>query len=266
MKFSEMKIGDRVYLKSDILSEIADIKHCFTTRLGGVSHGNIKGFNFGFRVNDDYNSVMQNYKIMSDDLGFEFKNTVLAKQTHTDNIRIVKECDKGKGLTAESDIEDTDGLVTDLKNVPLVVFSADCTPILLYDDKKKVAAAVHSGWRGTVKQIGKKAVEIMKREFGCNPDNIVAAIGSHIRQCCFEVDFETASNFDDKYIIFDEKIGKPRVDLLGVNIEMLKDSGISDKNISYSDECTKCGCDKFYSYRADKERTGRMCAVIEITG
>lgn len=264
MRFSETEIDDRVYLKSDILAEIPDVKHCFTTRLGGVSQGNVVGFNFGFRVNDDYNSVIKNYRLMADDFGFKFDNMVLAKQTHTDNIRIVKQCDIGKGITVKSDIEDTDGLVTDLKNVPLVVFSADCTPILLYDYKKKVAAAVHSGWRGTVKRIGCRAVEIMKNEFGCEPENIIAAIGPHIQQCCFEVDFDTASNFDDRFIYIDKVTGKPRVDLLGVNISMLTECGVLSENISYSDECTKCKCNKFYSYRADKEHTGRMCAVIEI--
>jgi len=264
MSFSELKIENRVYLQSEVLKKYEDIEHCFTTRLGGVSHGQIEGLNFGFRVNDDYNSVLENYKLMSADLDFTFERMVLAKQTHTDNIRIVRECDCGKGITVQSDIEDTDGLVTNIKNIPLVVFSADCTPILLYDYEKRVVAAVHSGWRGTVKQIGKRAVEIMQNEFGCEAQNIIAAIGPHIRKCCFEVDFETAKNFDDKFITISESSGKPMIDLLGVNVSMLEECGILSENISYSDECTKCRCDKFYSYRADKERTGRLCAVIEL--
>lgn len=264
MRFSEIKIDDRVYIQSDDFNKLGGVKHCFTTRLGGMSRGHIEGLNFGFRVKDDHSSVVSNYKLTAKDLGFSFDRMVLAKQTHTDNIRIVTEADCGKGITVESDIEDTDGLITSCVNVPLVVFSADCTPILMYDAEKNVAAAIHSGWRGTVKKIAARAVEIMKTEFKCNPKDIFAAIGPHIRSCCFEVDIDVSKNFNECYVTVDKASNKATVDLLGVNISMLEDCGILSENISYSDECTKCRSDKFYSYRADKERTGRMCAIIQI--
>ena len=159
MSFFEHKCDDRLYLKSDVFGE--SVVHGFTSALGGVSHGHIKGLNLGFRVKDDEASVRENYRLVAADLGFELENTVLSKQTHTDNIRIVTDADRGKGITKISDIEDTDGLICNIPGISLVVFSADCTPILLYDKKTDTVAAVHSGWRGTVKEISAKCVHLI---------------------------------------------------------------------------------------------------------
>ena len=119
MSFYEQKFDDRMYLKSDII----DTVHGFTSKLGGVSQGKICGYNFGFRVGDDENSVRENYRLLSCDLGFSLDRCVLSKQTHTSNIRIVTEDDCGKGVIRASDIEDTDGLITNIPNIALVVFA-----------------------------------------------------------------------------------------------------------------------------------------------
>lgn len=262
MSFFEYKCDNRLYLKSDLL-ENCKVTHGFTSRLGGVSQGTITGFNLGFRVGDDENSVRENYRLLSCDLGFSLDRAVLSKQTHTDNIRIVKERDCGKGIVRQSDIEDTDGLVTNIRNMALVVFSADCVPILMYDKKAKVAAAIHAGWRGSVKKIAAKCVDIMKREFSCNPSDIVAAIGPSIGKCCFEFGEDAVIYFDKKYYT---KIadGKYKIDLWSFNRDQLTESGVLSCNIDISGVCTMCQSDRFYSYRAHKEKTGRQAAVIII--
>lgn len=255
------KSGEREYLTSPLFSKTKLISHGFTSSVGGVSYGHIKGFNLGFRVNDDPSSVIENYKLLARDLELDINRFVLAKQTHTDNIRIVTEADAGKGVTKQSDIEDTDGLVTNIKGLSLVVFSADCVPILMLDPIKGVVSAVHSGWRGTVKGISKKAIDIMKGEFGSSPKDILVAVGPSIGPCCFEFSKVDAHIFPEKY---QKDIGdnKVLIDLWNMNKDILLDAGILEKNMDMSDVCTVCNSDKYYSYRTHRDKTGRQGAVI----
>lgn len=263
MSFYEYRCEDRLYLKSNIFP--SEVIHGFTAKLGGVSHGNINGLNLGFRVNDDIDAVMENYRFVAADLGFELENAVLSKQTHTDNIRIVTDNDRGKGIVRKSDIEDTDGLVTNIKEIALVVFSADCTPILLYDKKRKVAAAVHSGWRGTVKGIAPKCVALMNKHFGSDPTDIVAAAGPSIGPCCFEIGADIVGEFEEKYVT-PKNNGKYMVDLWVKNRDMLMASGLRAENIDFCNICTVCESDKYYSYRTHRDKTGRQAAIIAING
>ncbi len=265
MSFFEYICDDRLYLKSDLLESCGGVTHAFTSKLGGVSRGKINGFNLGFRVLDDEDSVRENYRLLSCDLGFSLSRAVLSKQTHTDNIRVVTEADCGKGIVIESDIEDTDALVTNIPNIPLIVFAADCTPILMYDREKRTVAAVHSGWRGTVQKIAAKCVDVMTSEFGSNPKDIVCALGPSIGPCCFEFGEEAVIYFDKKY--YKQKPnGKYDIDLWSFNRDILLESGILQQNIDMSKVCTMCSSDRFYSYRAHREGTGRQAAVIVMKG
>ena len=259
---SEKRCDDRGYLFCEEIQNLG-IHHGFTMKTGGASKGKVKGLNLGFRVGDDEKDVLKNYRLATDDLGLCFDSVVASKQTHTDNIRIVTKEDKGKGVTKISDISDTDGLVTSEKDLPLVVFSADCYGVLLADKEKKAVAAVHSGWRGTLMGISQKAVLVMKENFSVNPENIIAAIGPGIGACCFETEIDVASKFDKCYV--EEKgNGKYLIDLTAVIENSLLRAGVKKENIHFSKRCTVCESDKFYSYRAHKENTGRMGAFISL--
>lgn len=258
MSFYEVSFENRLYLNSSLFEDTA---HGFSSKLGGVSHGKINGLNFGFRVNDDEISVKENYRLLALDLGADLNKTVLSKQTHTDNIRIVTETDFGKGITRHSDIEDTDGLICNIPNTMLVVFAADCVPVLLYDREKSVIGAVHAGWRGSVKGICKKAVLLMNETYGSNPSDIVAAIGPSIGPCCFEVQDDTAIFFEDKYKT-EKPNGRFNIDLWEYNKDKLLECGVLNQNIDLSRTCTMCNSDKFYSYRKHRENTGRQVAAI----
>ena len=265
MSFFEYKNDDRVYLKSDALDFDSKVCHAFTTKLGGVSRGKIEGFNLGFRVNDDEESVRENYRLLASDLRVDLNRIVLSKQSHTDNIRIVTEEDAGKGLTKLSDIEDTDALITNIRNIALVIFSADCVPILMYDPKKEVVAAVHAGWRGSVSGIAPKCAELMKSRFGSTAEDIRVAIGPSIGKCCFEFGEEAVTYFDEKYYK-KEQSGKFKVDLWEYNKDLLINLGVKPENIDISGICTMCESERFYSYRAHREKTGRLGAVIMLRG
>ncbi|MBE5040639.1 peptidoglycan editing factor PgeF [Ructibacterium gallinarum] len=252
---------NRIYLQSEPLLRTNLVAHGFTGRLGGVSTGKITGLNLGFRVQDNPESVKANYRLVAEDLQLNFHNMVLAKQTHSDHIRIVTKDDAGKGLTRQSDIEDTDGLITNLPEIPLVVFSADCVPLLFLDPKQKVIAAVHAGWRGTLKMIAGKAIQKMHQFFNCDPSNILAAIGPSIGPCCCEFDTTDASLFPSQYLSQQEN-NKVLVDLWAMNRDQLIEHGVPSQNIDTSRICTICHANQYYSYRTHKERTGRQGAVI----
>lgn len=259
MSFYEYKCGNREYLRSALFPK-DKVSHAFTSASGGVSHGRISGLNLGFRVKDDSKSVRENYRLVAEDLGLSLDMTVLSKQTHTDNVRVVTREDGGKGITRESDIKDTDGLICNIPNMALVVFTADCIPILLYDEKARAVGAVHSGWRGTVKRIGEKAVGMMCREFGCEPRNIKAAIGPGIGSCCFEFGTDAPQYFEQKYLR--KKDGKYFVDIWSMNRDILTESGVPLKNVDVCEVCTVCNSDKYYSYRTHRDKTGRQAAII----
>ncbi len=259
---TKVNIDDRVYLKSDLLTGVG-VNHCFTTKCGGVSCGTVKGLNLGFRVGDDIDAVNENYKLVARDMGFLYERITAGRQTHSANIRIITEKDAGKGVSKESEFMDIDGLVTNISKLPLVVYYADCVPILMADRTAGVVAAVHSGWRGTVSEIVGNAVEIMIQQFGANPENIIAAIGPSIGQCCFETGDEVACQFDNDLVI-EKNNGKFMIDLWKANENILLKCGIKKENIDIMKVCTICNSDMLYSYRVNKEATGRMGAFISL--
>ncbi len=256
------EFSDRRYLYSEVIESLG-IKNGFTFRTGGLSKGNVRGLNLGFRVGDNPLDVTENYRLVSNDLKFNFENIVAAKQTHTDNIRIITSEDKGKGVVKESDITDTDGLITGEKDIPLVVFSADCYPVLLADKEKKAVAAVHSGWRGTLLGISKKAALMMQSEFGVLPENIIAAVGPGIGSCCFETEADVALKFEPAFVK-EKGGGKYFIDLPRVIKKDLINAGLKEENIFFSERCTVCESENFYSYRKMKDKTGRMGAFISL--
>ncbi len=257
-----LQCEDRKYLQSSLFKKQGGIVHGFTGKNGGVSSGKITGLNLGFRVEDNPTSVLENYRLVAEDLGFPMECAVLSRQTHTDNIRLVTKEDMGKGLVKESDIFDTDGLITAEKGIPLVVFTADCVPILLYDPKQPVVAAVHAGWRGTVQNIGGKAVRMMQEQFGSDPKDILAAIGPSIGPCHFAFGKEATEYFPEEFC-------KPcedgyLVDLWAMNRKRVMEQGVPEENIEVAELCTVCHAEEFYSYRTHREHTGRQAAMIMI--
>lgn len=254
-------IEDRVYLKSEILSKIDTAEHFFTTKTGGYSNGKITGLNLGFRVGDNPDSVKRNYIQISQDFGIPFKKITAAKQVHSADIRIVTETECGYGVNHLDKTFEADGLITNCKNIPIMVFYADCVPILLIDETVGVIAAIHSGWRGTVAKIARTAVLLMNEKFGAQPQNIKAAIGPSIGKCCFETGEEVASNFEDAFVSCLPE-GKFKVDLWGANKQMLLETGLSSNNIEILQMCTMCHHELLYSYRAHGGATGRMGALI----
>lgn len=259
------------YLEYPMFGKTGLVKHAFSTRLGGVSTGYYASLNLSFDRGDRAENVMENFRRIGNAIGVKCEDMVLSKQTHTTNIRIVTDEDRGKGITRERDYTDIDGLVTDVPGICLVTSYADCVPLYFLDPVRKVIALSHSGWRGTVGKIGKKTVEVMHSHFGCNPEDILAAIGPSVCAECYEVSTDVAEKFrqafSEKYhsLILSEKTdGKYQLDLWKANEIIFREAGIAPEHIAVTNVCTHCNSRILYSHRADKDKRGNLCAFLAL--
>jgi hypothetical protein len=193
-------------------------------------------------------------------LGIDYRNLVCARQVHSDEVACICEEDRGKGaLSYDSAIADTDALITNGKNLPLAIFTADCLSVFLYDEKTPSIGLVHAGWRSTKENITAKTVRLMRQRFNTAPEYLYAGFGPAIRDCCYEVGKEF-----QKFFTYGLKIQDNRfyLDLAGINKKQLLDSGVPQANISDSHACTSCQNDKLFSFRKEGDSCGRMMSVI----
>lgn len=249
--------------------ERAGIPHGFTTRLGGVSEGIYASLNLGTNRGDDPERVRENYRRVCAALGVDMGKLVFSCQVHRDEVRPVTLEDAGKGLDRPVDYE-TDGLITDVPGITLVVFGADCATILLCDPVQRVIAAAHAGWRGTALGIVSRTVKTMVRDYGCERKDILAAIGPCISKCCFETGQEVpqamTAALGEEALPYIEKLNneKYKVDLKGLNALWLRHSDILTTNIDISPDCTLCSPDKYWSHRYTKGERGSQAAFISL--
>ena len=260
MAVDYVNVGNLGYLIADNIS----VPHCFTTRLGGVSQGHLASMNIGTHRGDAPENVQRNYEILADALGFDTANLVLTHQTHTDTVLRVGSAQHGAGLT-QPELPECDALITNVPGTALVVFSADCTPILLYDPVTGAVGAAHAGWRGTAAGIAAKTVQKMCEAYGCKAETIRAAIGPNIAQCCFETNWDVPEAMinslgkeAENYIR--QKGDKYYVNLKEMNALWLKRAGV--ESISVSDACTACRPDLYWSYRRVGNDRGSQGAII----
>ncbi len=183
---------------------------------------------------------------------------IRARQVHSD--RVVKVDGAWPGEPPEAD-----ALITNRPGLMLSVRTADCLPILIADGRNKAVAAIHAGWRGTVAGIAVKTVAALRGEYGSRPEDLWAAIGAGIGNCCFEVGPEVTEQFQQFFPERDMS-GRIRIDLVEANRRQLAGAGIQPGHIRVFNGCTKCGADLFHSWRRDGSASGRMTAAIGIVG
>lgn len=261
MGFYENKQDGLVYMSSDKIAA----RHAFTTRFGGVSVGDLASLNLGSNRGDDPAAVRENYRRLCALMGVGIDEMAVTKQVHGNVVRIVTEADRHVCM---SDVPyEADGIVTNVKGLPILCMVADCVPVLLWDGVHSVAGAVHCGWRSSVGDILKNALEQMAA-LGAKPADICAAIGPSIGRCCFETDDDVPMAIE-KYLsgetegLFERRAdGKTLVDLRSANARRLIQLGVKPENIDISDECTMCSHDKYWSHRYTKGLRGSQGAVI----
>ena len=259
MAIRSVKIGALEYLSADNIA----VSHGFTTRLGGVSRDYLASMNLGMHRGDDPKNVEGNYEILGNALGFDVHHLVLTNQIHSDIVRMVDKTDS-RGLDSH-DYPECDALITNVPGTALGIFTADCTPVLLYDPGTGAVGAAHAGWRGTAAKIAAKTAEAMAQAYGCRPENLRAAIGPNIGQCCFETHEDVPqamlTAFGTEANDYIRKVnGKYYVNLKGLNALQLQAVGV--RSIEISEECTACRPDRFWSHRITGGHRGSQGAII----
>lgn len=189
---------------------------------------------------------------------------IKTKQTHSDHIAVILEGEKVPQF-----LEDTDGVITNQKNLLVLTSYADCTPIVIYDPQKQVVANIHSGWRGTVQQIGPKALQKMQEVFDSQICDCEVTIGPNIQACCFEVGEEVKQIFEETFGDLpnwkefvqekENEAGEKKywIDTSQINRTLFEKMGILPNKITESQICTKCHSDQLHSFRGDGTSSGR---------
>ncbi len=239
-------------ISSELLSRFHTLRFGMSTRQGGVSPEPL-GMNLSFRVGDESVHVVENRRRFFGALGFDPAHLAIPSQCHSSNLR---------SINRPGEYESCDGLVTMETNLPLVITVADCLPVVLFDPKAGVLGHVHAGWRGSAGRIVEKAVAMMSDEFGASPDTMVAYLGPSAGVCCYEVGPEVADAFlPSQCEVRNEKI---YLNLKKGNTDQLLNSGLRSENIDIAPDCTICSPELFHSYRRDREKSGRMMAVVSL--
>ena len=238
----------------------------FSSRNGGVSRGPYSSFNLGTKKQDDINNVEKNYEILCSRMNLEIDSFVFSDQIHRDNVKRVGSQDAGFPLHGQK-VFNTDALITDVRDLPLITFHADCVPLYFFDPENVVIGLAHAGWRGTVMRIGQKMIREMVKEFGTRPGKLLVAIGPSIGRCCYEVGQDVFEPFLNEFGQYNswykKKKNKYMLDLQECNRLQLLEMGVDSNNIYISNLCTSCDKKHFYSYRRDG-KTGIHGAVIMI--
>lgn len=237
-------------IRSKILTQFPEITHGISTKLGGNPSPPFYN-NMSFKVGDDGGNVRSNRDKFFGALGIDQKQLAIPQQVHSDEIEIIDKPGYYIG---------SDGLITSAKNVFLIISTADCYSVMMYDSANKVIANIHSGWRGTQKKIVTKAVNLMEKEFGTKSNNLNVFVGPGISQENFEVGEDVAELFEEKYVL--KKNEKYFVDLKADISDQLFSVGILDPHLEIYPRCSYNMKDYLHSYRRDRKKSGRMYSVI----
>ena len=236
------------FYHSKLLNSYSNLTHVYTTKKSG---------NLAFHVNDDSLHVRANHKQLAKELNYNVDSLIHMKQIHSDIVHIVNNNDNF------SNPPECDALITNKKNTPLMVMVADCSPILFYDDEKKVIAVAHAGRQGAFKNIVQNVIESFKDEFDSDVEDIHVSIGASIGRCCYEVGREIYNEAKELGLEYAMQIRDNNfyLDVTKILKNQLLTCGIKKDNLEICDECTKCNSEKYFSYRADA-KTGRFAGVM----
>ena len=260
------------YLFFPAFQQLKDIVHGFSTRLGGVSEGDLSSMNLSFSRGDQPENVRTNFVRIADAIGFLPDELVFTMQTHTINVREVGAADRGNGFQKPQAFSDVDGLITNTPGIILTAFFADCVPLFLIDPVHCAVGLSHSGWKGTVAQIGRVTLERMHERFGSEPSEILIGIGPSICQDCYEVSEEVIDAFRGTYpaesiqafVRRGKEPGKYQLNLWEANRELFLQCGVTKEHLFLSDLCTCCNPDLLFSHRASKGKRGNLAAFLGI--
>lgn len=250
------KINGKRILKSDL---IKNAQAFFTTRDICICDKILEGNTPDENLKSEIENKIKNDKILiADYLKVAHENLISPTQTHSANIETAK--------VGQHDYPDCDALILINKNIAVFLNFADCTPVILYDEKQNIGAIAHAGWRGTAQKIAPKTVEKMILNLGSKPENIAALIGPAIGFCCYNIGEEVFEKLSISVKNFDRlseiRQGNIFVDLKNINKRQLEEIGVT--KIDVCPYCTVHNNDTFFSYRNEKATTKRHSAVLSL--
>lgn len=246
-----------------------------STRFGGVSRAGFASLNLALHVQDNANAVLENRRRFARSLGVKPSDFVTVRQVHGARVLHVNEKERGLGaLVYDEHVPEADAMITNVPQLPLMIFVADCVPILFYDPQHQAIGLAHAGWKGTAKCIAQKTVQAMQETFGTRPEDLRAAFGPSIGPCCFDVHEDVAAVFRKNFptcsqaVHIDPENKSLQVDLWAVNRWQLEECGLLSRNIESAEVCTVCHHEVFFSYRASQGKAGRLgiCMMLRSKG
>ena len=260
MKNNRLGKNDRM-LVYGILKPYPNIFGFSTTRHGGVGEGAYATFNCTHYCGDNPQHVQTNLERVRTCLPTCPHVFVIPRQTHTTNVKVITD------VPVPEELQDVDAVVTHLKDFCLCVSTADCVPILIYDTKRQVIAAVHAGWRGTVGRIAENTLEVMESQYGTEGKDVIACIGPSISLESFEVGDEVYAAFEEAGFDMNRiarRYEKWHLDLWEANRLQLLAYGVLPENIEVAGICTYQHCEDFFSARRLGIKSGRILSGIQI--
>jgi len=250
------------FYRFDHFKKQTALTHVVTTKSSDLPYT----FSLALHTGETAEKIIANRERLSTFLQTHKKlHFIVANQTHSDHIKIIQKKQTQGWMSVEDAIEDCDALITDFEGVVLSILTADCVPILLYDTKKKIVAAIHAGWKGTQAQIVAKTVKKMVEVFNTNPKDIQAGIAPSIGSCCYEVGEDVAKHFFDIPNSLTKQGTKYMLNLPYLNQQQLLEAGVEKENIEMSQICTACNVERFFSYRKENGCSGRFMSMIGLT-
>lgn len=240
----------------DHLSKDSSILHYTSGREGGLSSGTFESLNISLSVSDDPENVIENRKRLAAELEMSPDKFIFPEQTHSDHIKVIQSPEE-----VREEIKDTDGLITNQKDICISVLTADCVPILFYDPVRRVIGAAHAGWRGTVSMLARKMIETFKSEFNSRPSDILVGIGPSIGPDTYEVGEEVIIGIKSSFgsesnLVLNEKDNnKAYLNLWKANRILLEHMRVPPENIEKALLCTYTDDEFFFSAR----RLGKDC-------
>ena len=263
--FEEKTVDGVPYLAYPLLEKTGAVRHGFSTRLGGVSTGHCATMNISTTRGDDPAAVEENRRRIAKAIGVRAEDMTYTNQTHTTNVAVVEAKDRGKRFM------ETDGMVTNVPEICLVTFYADCVPLFFVDPVHRAIGLSHSGWRGTVGKMGKVTIERMREEYGTDPAQVVAAVGPSICQDCYEVSEDVIEKFRENFdkalwpeLFYEKADGKYQLNLWRANQAVLTEAGVQGENIAVTNLCTHCNPDILFSHRSTGTARGNLSAFLAL--
>jgi polyphenol oxidase len=263
--------NELVYFTYQLFEPFEPMLSVVSSRQGGVSAKPYDSLNLALSVGDDPTAVMTNRKLLCEAIGVELDAMTVAQLVQGTHIEVVTGSSRGLDAAARAQrFVDTDGLITNLPDVPLFIFIADCAALSFFDPVRRVVGLGHAGWRGTVGGMARKMVEAMNAAFDCNPADLLVGISPSIGPCCYQVRDDVVAAFHKAYpdradtFFVQQPDGSIHLDMWTALTYQLQSSGIREEHIEPASICTACHTDVFFSNRAEEGKTGRFTGMITL--